>query len=89
MKRSIVLIGLFILGCVALWESVGYENFDVAQTIYSDGSVYDVYTYSTGWSSIPKEAFSMETPCVKLIEIDSVKKVHMKAWAEFKKLYKN
>jgi len=63
-------------------------DLDVNQiTSTDDGYTYDVYTYSTGWSSICKECFSMETSGLKSTQVDSVKKVHIIARREFKKIW--
>ena len=69
MKYILLLICLFFIGC----------NSDVNQIVTTnDGNTYDVYTYSTGMSNIPKEAFSIESSGLKIEQIDSVKKEHMK-----------
>jgi hypothetical protein len=59
----------------------------VNQLVTSDGNTYEVYTYSTGWNSIPKEAFNIESSGLKIEQIDSVKKEHMKSWEVFKKVW--
>ena len=77
-KLFIGLISLLFMGC---------GDLDVNQvTSTDDGCTYNVYTYSTGWSNIPKEAFSMETSGLKPTQVDSIKNLHIKAWKEFKKI---
>jgi hypothetical protein len=78
MKYLLLLICLFFIGC----------DSDVNQIVTTnDGNTYDVYTYSTGMFNIPKEAFSIESSGLKIEQIDSVKKEHMKSWEVFKKVW--
>jgi hypothetical protein len=78
MKRiTLFLISISLIGC----------NLDVNQVVSTDdGYSYTISTYSTGWSSIPKGAFDMETSGLNSKQVDSVKKEHLQQWEIFKQV---